>query len=423
MEFEADAGFAGHLDAIDPLSEFRNRFLIPTVDGEPVIYLVGNSLGLQPLTAHQIVNEEMKVWAEKGVAGHFDQRRPWVDYHARPGGSMAKLVGAQPSEVVVMNTLTVNLHLLMISFYQPTADRHKVLIEDGAFPSDHFAVESQIVQRGFDPATSLATVSPRRGEDTLRTEDIIAAISEHGPELAVVLLPGIQYYTGQVLAMSDIVAAAHEVGARVGFDLAHAIGNVEMSLHDWGVDFAAWCTYKYLNAGPGAIAGAFVHERHLEADLPRLPGWWGHELASRFEMETEFKPETSAEAWSVSNAPILSMAPIVASMEIFDEVGMPALREKSRLQSGYMDYLLSVKLPGRVESITPVHPEERGCQLSLRITAKNSDGRRVYEQLQASNVACDWRYPAVIRVAPTPLYNTFGDIYRFVEILDEIVRT
>ncbi|MBT8199722.1 MAG: kynureninase [Acidimicrobiia bacterium] len=423
MEFEADAGFAEHLDAIDPLSEFRDRFIVPSVDGESVVYLVGNSLGLQPRKAQQILNEEMKLWAEKGVAGHFDQRRPWVDYHTQPGVSMASLVGARPAEVVLMNTLTVNLHLLMISFYQPTANRHKILIEDRAFPSDHFAVESQIAQRGFDPATSLATVHPRPGEDTLHTADILDAINELGPELALVLLPGIQYYTGQVLAMSEIVAAAHGVGARVGFDLAHAIGNVEMSLHDWGVDFAAWCTYKYLNAGPGAIAGAFVHERHLSADLPRLQGWWGHELASRFEMETEFRPEPSADAWSVSNAPILSMAPIVASMEIFDEVGMPALREKSRLQSGYMDYLLGVRLPGKVESITPIHPEERGCQLSLRVIADDIDGRQVYERLQASNVACDWRYPAVVRVAPTPLYNTFSDIYRFVEILDEIVGT
>lgn len=417
MQFEPGIEAARRLDADDSLSNYRSRFLIPAVDGEPGIYFVGNSLGLSPRRAPVVVGEELDKWAQLGVGGHFASERPWVRYHEAIGASMARLVGADPSEVVMMNTLTVNLHFLMISFYRPTPTRHKILIEDHAFPSDHFAAESQIRQRGFDPDSSLVTISPRPGEDTLRPGDIIAAIRDHGEELALVMLPGIQYYTGQVLPMADIAAAAREVGAQVGLDLAHAAGNVELELHDWNVDFAAWCTYKYLNGGPGAIAGAFVHSRHLGGNIPRLHGWWGHKLRSRFEMATKFDPEPTADAWAVSNAPILAMAPLVASMEIFDEVGMGPLRRKSMLLTAYLEYLLGLHLDGRVESITPIDPRRRGCQLSLRITGGNQPGHAIYERLRAGGVVCDWRYPAVIRVAPVPLYNTFEDVHRFVEIL------
>jgi kynureninase len=311
----------------------------------------------------------------------------------------------------------------MISFYRPTPQRHKILIEEHAFPSDHFAVESQITMRGFDPVVSLVTVKPRRGEQTLRTEDIVAAIADHGPELALVLLPGVQYYTGQVLPMAAVVAAGHEAGAMVGLDLAHAVGNVELQLHDWGADFAAWCTYKYLNGGPGSIAGGFVHERHLGSEpIPRLHGWWGHDKATRFEMRNEFVPIPTAEAWQLSNAPILAMAPVLASLEIFENAGgMGPLRAKSEQMSLYFDYLLDERLVGKVRSITPRETEQRGCQLSLEVVAPGVDGPAVFAMLQEADVECDWRYPNVIRVAPVPLYNTFEDIWRFADILEGAV--
>ena len=301
---------------------------------------------------------------------------------------MARLVGAQADEVVVMNGLTVNLHLFMTSFYRPTPQRHKILIEEHAFPSDHFAVESQITTRGLDPATSLVTVKPRPGEETLCTEDIVAAIADNGPELALVLLPGVQYYTGQVLPMAEIVAAGHKAGAMVGLDLAHAVGNVELQLHDWGADFAAWCTYKYLNAGPGSIAGGFVHERHLgTGPIPRLHGWWGHDKATRFEMKNKFIPIPTAEAWQLSNAPILSMAPVLASLEIFEAAGgMAPLRAKSEQMSAYFDYLLDERLAGKVRSITPRDLSQRGCQLSLEVVAPGVEGLEVFERLQQADV-------------------------------------
>ena len=408
---------AAELDAADPLARFRDEFEIP---GE--IYLVGNSLGALPKRARDYVATEFDRWADLGVEGHFTGELAWKDYHELTTDQLARLVGARGDEVVAMNGLTVNLHLLLVSFYRPTAERHKLLIESHAFPSDHFAAESQIRQRGFDPSESLITLEPRPGEETLRADDILAAIAEHGPELATILLPGVQYYTGQVLSMATITEAGHAVGATVGFDLAHAIGNVELALDDWGVDFAAWCSYKYLNTGPGGVAGAYVNHRHVnDQTLPKFLGWWGTNPSTRFEMATEFDPIPSIESWQLSNAPVLPMATLRASLDIIDEAGgMPALRQKSEKQIAYFDQRLTDTLSGRVANITPSAIEERGCQFALQVTSGN--GRQVFEQLEEARVLCDWREPDVIRVAPVPLYNSFADIDRFVEILDRIVR-
>ena len=407
---------AAELDAADPLSAFRDEFELP--DG---IYFVGNSLGALPRAARDNVATEFDRWSSLGVEGHFTGDLAWKDYHELLTEPLARLVGGRPSEVVAMNGLTVNLHLLMISFYRPTSTRHKILIEAHAFPSDHFAAESQIRQRGLDPAESLIVLAPRAGEETLRASDIFDAIAEHGDELALILLPGVQYYTGQVLPMADIVAAGHRVGAIVGFDLAHAAGNVVLELHDWNVDFAAWCTYKYLNSGPGGVAGAFVHERHVaDPDLPKLTGWWGTNAATRFQMATEFDAIPTVDSWQLSNAPILSMATLRASLDIIDRAGgVAALREKSERQIAFFDRLLADRLHGRVANLTPTAMAERGCQYALQVTAGN--GREVFEQLEAARVLCDWREPDVIRVAPVPLYNTFEEIELFVDILDGIV--
>ena len=407
---------AAELDAADPLAGFRDEFEVP--EG---IYLVGNSLGALPRLAREYVGTEFDRWSELGVEGHFTGRLGWKDYHALVTDQLAALVGADATEVVAMNGLTVNLHLLLVSFYRPTPQRHKVLIEGHAFPSDHFAVESQIRQRGFDPAASLVTLEPRPGEETLRREDILATIAELGDELAVVMLPGVQYYTGQVMPMADIVAAGHAVGATVGFDLAHAIGNVELDLSAWDVDFAAWCTYKYLNSGPGGVAGAFVHRRHVvDPSLPKLLGWWGTNPATRFAMATEFEAIPTVESWQLSNAPVLPLATLRASLDIIERAGgMTALRAKSERQITYLDRRLDETLAGRVENISPRAMDERGCQFALRVVA--GDGREVFEALEAARVFCDWREPDVIRAAPVPLYNSFADIDRFVQILDEVV--
>ncbi|MEL6981256.1 MAG: kynureninase, partial [Actinomycetota bacterium] len=334
---------------------------------------------------------------------------------------LAAIVGANADEVVAMNALTVNLHLLMVSFYRPTPERHKILIEAHAFPSDHFAAESQIRQRGLDPETSLVTVKPRPGEETLRTEDLLAAIAEHGDSLALILLPGVQYYTGQVLPMAEITEAGHRAGAVVGFDLAHAAGNVPLHLHDWGVDFAAWCSYKYLNAGPGGVAGAFVHRRHVDDQtLPKFLGWWGTDPTTRFEMATRFDPIPTIESWQLSNAPVLPMAALRASLEVFAEAGgMTALRHKSERQIEFLDRRLAESLAGRVRNITPSAMAERGCQFALQIIGGH--GKAVFEALEEARVLCDWREPDVIRVAPVPLYNSFADIDRFVDILAGIL--
>lgn len=407
---------AAELDAGDPLAGFRDEFEIP--EG---IYLVGNSLGALPRLAREYVATEFDRWSELGVEGHFTGRLGWKDYHALVTDQLAVLVGADPTEVVAMNGLTVNLHLLLVSFYRPTPQRHKILIEGHAFPSDHFAVESQIRQRGFDPASSLVTLEPRPGEETLRRDDILSTIAEIGDELAVVMLPGVQYYTGQVMAMPEIVEAGHAVGAHVGFDLAHAIGNVELDLSAWGVDFAAWCTYKYLNSGPGGVAGAYVHRRHVDdQSLPKLLGWWGTNASTRFEMATDFDPIPTVESWQLSNAPVLPLATLRASLDIIERAGgMTALRAKSEQQIRYLDRRLDETLAGRVENISPRAMDERGCQFALRVVAGN--GREVFEALEEARVLCDWREPDVIRAAPVPLYNSFTDIDRFVQILDEVV--
>lgn len=423
MEFSTDPAFANRLDEADELARFRSEFEFPTPpDGAAeTIYFVGNSLGALPTRVRASVNSELDRWATLGVHGHFTGEPGWADSHETVAGPMERMVGARSGEVVSMNALTVNLHLLLISFYEPTPQRHKILIEDHAFPSDHFAVESQIRQRGFDPATSLVTVSPRPGEELLDPADILAAIAEHGDELATVLLPGVQYYTGQIMPIAEIVEAGHAVGARVGIDLAHGVGNMELSLHDWNVDFATWCTYKYLNASPGSVSGIFVHERHIaDQTLPKLVGWWGTRRDTRFEMENVFDAIPTAESWQISNGPVLQVAALRASLEIFDEAGgMAALRTKSRVQTAYLQYLIDELLAGRVESITPDDPERRGCQLSLKVVADNADGQAVFDRIEAAGVFCDWRFPDVIRVAPTPLYNTFVEIRRFVHILDQ----
>ncbi len=408
---------AAELDAADPLARFRDEFEVP--EG---IYLVGNSLGAMPKRARDCITTELDRWSTLGVEGHFTGDLAWKDYHELLTEQLAAITGARTDEVVAMNALTVNLHLLMVSFYRPTPRRHKILIESHAFPSDHFAAESQIRQRGFDPSESLVLLSPRAGEETLRPEDILSTVAAVGDELALILLPGVQYYTGQVLPMADIVRAGHDVGAVVGFDLAHAVGNIELSLHDWDVDFAAWCSYKYLNSGPGGVAGAFVHQRHIEDQtLPKFLGWWGTKPDSRFEMATDFEAIPTVESWQLSNAPIFPMAVLRSSLDIIEAAGgVAALRQKSERQIEFFDRRLAETLGDRVQNITPQQLEERGCQYALRVT--NGDGRRVYEALEAARVLCDWREPDVIRVAPVPLYNSFDDIERFVGILDGIVR-
>ncbi len=407
---------AAELDAADPLAGFRDEFELP--EG---IYLVGNSLGALPRAARTHVGIEFDRWQTLGVEGHFTGELAWKDYHELVTDQLARLVGARSAEVVAMNGLTVNLHLLLISFYRPDGRRRKILIEDHAFPSDHFVAESQIRQRGLDPAECLEVLAPREGEDTLRRDDIVAAIDRLGDELALVFLPGVQYYTGQVMPMADITAAGHAVGATVGFDLAHAIGNVPLALHDWDVDFAAWCSYKYLNSGPGGVAGAYVHERHVaDPDLPKLHGWWGTDPATRFEMATEFDAIPSVESWQLSNAPILPIAVLRASLDVIDAAGgLRALRAKSERQIVFFDRLLAERLDGRVVNLAPPTLADRGCQYALQVVA--GDGRRVFDELAARHVLCDWREPDVIRAAPVPLYNSFADIERFVDILDEIV--
>lgn len=423
-DFRPDRSYADELDRADPLRHARDEFVMPTDDrGNETLYLVGNSLGVPARRSIDYVNDELERWGSVGVRGHFESDLAWTTYQDTMVGQMAALVGASSDEVVIMNSLTVNLHLLLISFYDPTPQRHKILIEDHAFPSDHFAVESQIRQRGHDPAVSLVRVSPRQGEETLRSDDILDVIAEHGDTLATVLLPGVQYYTGQWLDMASITAAGHEVGARVGFDLAHAVGNVPVQLHDWGVDFAAWCTYKYLNSGPGGVAGAYVHDRHLRDEaLPKLTGWWGTNKATRFEMSTTFDPIPSAESWSLSCGPVLLFAALRGSLDVIDGVGgLAAMRSKSERQILYLDHLLDEVLAGRIRSLTPRPLDQRGCQFALEVVAPGADGRAVFDELERANVACDWRYPNVIRAAPVPLYNSFGDIHRFVSILDGLL--
>lgn len=401
---------------------FRDRFHLPLdADGEPLVYFCGNSLGPQPKRAAHMVQEELEDWQQLAVAGHQGARRPWMPYHELLTEPLARLVGAQADEVVAMNSLTVNLHLMLISFFRPQGERSRIMIERGAFPSDRYAVESQLHYHGLDPADTLVELEPRAGEHCLREDDIEALLARDGEHIALVLLPGVQYYTGQYLDIERLTRAAQAQGCVVGVDLAHAAGNVPLQLHDWGPDFAVWCHYKYCNAGPGAVGGCFVHARHAQAfDLPRLAGWWGHDKSTRFRMGPEFRPMPGAEGWQVSNPPILSSAPLLASLEIFGEAGMDALRAQSVKLSGRLEQRLDERLAEAVEIISPREPAARGCQLSIRL--RDGNGREVFDALAARGMVCDWREPGVIRVAPAPLYNTLDEVERFVEILDDVVH-
>ncbi len=410
--FEPSEDFAKGLDRADALARFRERFAIPEKDGAPVVYFNGNSLGLMPKAAAEDVARELQDWAQLAVDAHFAGRIPWVSYHEifrEPG---ARLVGALPGEIVMMNGLTVNLHLMMTTFYRPEGERRKIVIEDGAFPSDTYAAQSQMQVHGIDPQDGLIRIAPRKGEHLLRTEDIVARIERDGREIALVLLPGVQYYTGQLLDIAEITRAAHGRGIVIGWDLAHAAGNVPLRLHDWDVDFAVWCSYKYLNSGPGAIAGCFIHERHAtNPTLPRFGGWWGNDPKTRFRMheERDFKPRADADGWQLSNPPILAMAPLRASLASFDEAGMEALREKSSKLTGYLWWLLSRAASPRFELITPADPAQRGCQLSLRCL---DHPQATLRAIEAQGIVCDLRQPDVVRMAPVPLYNTFHEVWR-----------
>ena len=409
-EFTDSREFALSLDKKDPLAPFREQFNFPDDrHGRSNVYVCGNSLGLQPKIAVEYVSEVLTDWARLGVEGHFLANRPWVQYQRYASGGFASLTGAREHEVVAMNTLTVNLHVLMASFYRPDDKRRKIVIESTAFPSDYFAVTSQLQLHGHDPADCLVEWEPREDE-LLYTEDLAQILDAHGDEIALLLLPGVQYYTGQVIDMAEACRLGREAGCRVGLDLAHAIGNVPMALHEWGPDFAAWCTYKYLNAGPGAVAGAFVHERHLDGDgSDQLTGWWGNDLDTRFMMARHFEPAAGADRWQMSNPPILALAPVVASLEVFEDAGFAALCEKSKMQSAWLRFLLEEKFSGRIDTITP--RDASGCQLSLVITDNDLNARGVFEALEKMHVTGDWREPNVIRVAPTPLYNSYEDIY------------
>jgi len=411
--FEPGERYAKQMDTADPLASFRERFHVPrTRSGTECIYLCGHSLGLQPKAAKTYIEQELRDWAELGVEGHFHANHPWMPYHRLLTEQTATLVGAEASEVVVMNSLTVNLHLMMTSFYQPSSKRHKILIERGAFPSDQYAVKSQIRFHKFDPAVSLLELSPREGELCIRAEDIEELIEREGNSIALILLGGVNYATGQVFDLGEITRMGREKGCVVGFDLAHAVGNVPLCLHDWGPDFAVWCSYKYLNGGPGCVGGCFVHQRHSQDwELPRYAGWWGHDEKTRFQMGPEFHPMPGAEGWQLSNPPILALAPLRASMDIFSEAGMDRLRAKSILLTSYMEFLLGQKPSTKYSIITPSDPGRRGAQLSIRVP----EGRGLCERLTAEGVLGDWREPDIFRVAAIPLYNSFSDVYRFVE--------
>ena len=418
MTFENSLAFAQQLDAQDQLSHYQNEFSFPQVNGKNVIYFTGNSLGLQPKRAKTYVDEVMNDWANLAVEGHFYAEKPWWDYHERFANPLSKLVGALPSEVTVMNTLTVNLHLLMVSFYKPTATRYKIICEEKAFPSDQYLFQSQVNFHGYATEDAILEVKRREGEHNIRLEDVLAKINEVGDELALVLIGGVNYYTGQVFDMKAITEAGHRVGAYVGWDLAHAAGNIELHLHDWQVDFAAWCSYKYMNSGPGNASGCFIHEKHhSNSELPRFAGWWGHNKERRFKMEPQFDPIQGADGWQISNLPVLSLAPYLASVELFAEIGMDALIAKRNTITAYLEFVLREidrEVHGNFEIITPSNPLERGCQLSVFL---HGEGRSLFDYLMKNGVIIDWREPNVIRLAPVPMYTSFEDIYRFGQIL------
>jgi kynureninase len=404
------------MDAKDPLRAYRDQFYIPKADdGTECIYLSGNSLGLQPKKVREYVVEDLDDWAKYGVEGHFQAKHPWLPYHENLTEQTARLVGALPLEVVTMNTLTVNLHLMMVSFYRPTATRFKILVEAGAFPSDQYAVASQVRFHGYAPTEAIVELRPRPGEENLRTEDILEKISREGDEIALVLIGNVNYLTGQSFDMGAITRTAHAKGCRVGFDLAHGAGNLVLNLHDVGADFAVWCSYKYLNSGPGALAGCFVHERHArDPKLPRFSGWWGHDKATRFRMGPTFDPIPGAEGWQLSNPPIFQLAAMRASLEIFDSATIEALRAKSERLTGYLEFLLKRLASPKFKIVTPANSGERGSQLSLRVT---DDAKGLTKKWIAGGVICDFREPDIIRVAPTALYNRFSEVYRFAEIM------
>jgi len=419
MQFSADEDFARQLDTDDPLGQFREKFHLPLgKEGKPLIYLAGNSLGLMPKAARKIVEQELDDWARLAVDAHLGAATPWYSYHETLREPIARLVGAQPNEVICMNSLTVNLHLMMATFYRPTKARFKILMEEPAFPSDTYAIKTHIAHHGFDPKEALVLARPRDGEATVRQDAIEVLLEKEGDEIALVLIAGVNFFTGQLFELEKITAAAQQRGCLVGIDLAHAIGNVPLALHDWNADFAVWCSYKYLNSGPGAVAGAFVHERHAtNRELPRLAGWFGNDPATRFRMhlEPEFIPVPSADGWQISNPPIFSMAPLRASLSIFDEAGgMEMLRAKSIKLTGYLQFLLERAGQSKVTIITPRDEKARGCQLSILV---HEHPKELFGKLEAAGVKCDFREPNVIRAAPTPLYNTFHEVWRFAQIL------
>lgn len=420
MNFENTLAFAQSLDAKDVLAKYKDEFEFPKINGKKAIYFTGNSLGLLPKRARKFIDDVVNDWSTMAVEGHFYAEKPWWDYHERFSNPLSKIVGALPEEVSVMNTLTVNLHMMMVSFYRPTGKRFKIICEEKAFPSDQYLLQTQVKFHGFDPNTAIVEVKRREGEHNLRNEDIIAKIKEVGDELALVLIGGINYYTGQVLDMAAITKAGHSVGAIVGWDLAHAAGNIEMSLHDWEVDFACWCSYKYMNAGPGSVSGYFIHQKHHNnPEIPRFGGWYGHNKERRFLMEPNFEPNPGALGWQSSCTGVLAMAPYLASVEIFDEIGMKALVEKRDLITSYLEFIINdiaKKTKSNLEIITPKNKNERGSQLSVIF---HGQGRQLFENLMKNGVITDWREPAVIRFAPVPLYTSFEEMYQFGQILEK----
>ena len=416
MNYKKTKEFAQILDNDDPLASYQSQFHFPYQrDGNKHIYLCGNSLGLQSKKTSDFVNQELEDWKTLGVEGHFHARNPWLPYHEFLSESYSKIIGAKATEVIAMNTLSVNLHLMLVSFYRPSKKRLKIIIEDDAFPSDIYAVESHISHHGLDPDKVLIKLKPRKGETALRTGDITKYIKENSSEIALIMLGGVNYYTGQVFDMQKITKVAKENKIIVGFDLAHAAGNIKLALHEWGVDFAVWCSYKYLNSGPGSVGGVFIHEKHHEKSIPRFAGWWGHDKGSRFKMPDKFIPINTAEGWQLSNPPILSLAAVRASLSLFDEVGMENLIDKSKKLTSYLVFLMENLSSNRISIITP---EERGCQISIRVLNGN---KQLFDEITTRGVIADWREPDVIRVAPVPLYNSYMDVFNFYKILEDIL--
>ena len=420
MTYQNSLDYAKQLDQEDPISYLRNEFHIPRdKHGKEWLYFTGNSLGLQPKTTSKYIKQELDDWANFGVEGHFEAKNPWLSYHELLTDKMAKIVGAKPIEVVVMNTLTTNLHLLMVSFYQPSKTKYKIIIESDAFPSDRYAVQSQLSFHGFDPEEALIEWKPKEGKELLELEDLKSILDSQGDEVALLLIGGVNYYTGQYLDIKKIAELGHAKKCMVGIDLAHGAGNIQPNLHDSSIDFAAWCTYKYLNSGPGSLSGLFVHEKHAQRkDLPRFAGWWNHNKETRFNMRQPFDVMSGAEGWQLSNPPILSMAAIKASLDIFDKVGMSALLNKSKKLTGFFEYLIHEIASDTIKIITPTHPNERGCQLSLQV--KNAD-KNLHKKLTENNIITDWREPDVIRCAPVPMYTSFEDVYCMVKTLESLL--